>query len=45
MGWLQTFSICFTAVLPSDERDDYLACVRERIKAQLCDSNDRWTAD
>lgn len=45
MGWLQTFSICFTAVLPPDERDDYLACVRERTKAQLCDSNGRWNAD
>lgn len=45
MGWLQTFSLCFTAVLPYDERGDYLACVRERIKTQLCDVDGRWTAD
>jgi len=32
-------------VLPYDERGDYLACVRERIKTQLCDVDGRWTAD
>jgi trans-aconitate methyltransferase len=45
MGWLQTFSICFAALLPPAERDGYLTCVLERIKPQLCDSNGNWTAD
>ena len=45
MGWLATFSGCFTAVLPDAERADYLECVRERIKPQLCDSKGNWTAD
>jgi len=45
MGWLTTFCGCFTAVLPEAERTDYLQCVRERIKPQLCDSSGKWTAD
>ena len=45
MGWLTTFSGCFTAVLPERERADYLACVRQRIKPQLCDATGNWTAD
>jgi SAM-dependent methyltransferase len=44
-GWLATFSGCFTALLPIAEREDYLACVRERIRSSLCDANGRWTAD
>jgi trans-aconitate methyltransferase len=45
MGWLTTFSGCFTAVLPEGERADYLECVRERIKPELCDATEKWTAD
>lgn len=45
MGWLTTFCGCFTAVLPGGQRADYLECVRERIKPQLCDAAGQWTAD
>jgi SAM-dependent methyltransferase len=45
MGWLQTFCGCFTAVLPAAEREDYLECVRRRIKPHLCDAEGNWTAD
>jgi trans-aconitate methyltransferase len=45
MGWLRTFSGCFTAVLPKSEREGYLECVRQRIKPHLCDAKGNWTAD
>jgi trans-aconitate methyltransferase len=45
MGWLTTFSECFTALLPAAQREDYLRCVRERIRPQLCDAAGVWTAD
>jgi SAM-dependent methyltransferase len=45
MGWLTTFSGCFTAVLPTAEHEEYLECVRRRIKPHLCDANGNWTAD
>jgi len=45
MGWLTTFSGCFTAVLPPPERQEYLECVRERIRPHLCDATGKWTAD
>jgi SAM-dependent methyltransferase len=45
MGWLVTFCGSFTAVLPEAEREDYLECVRRRIKPILCDANGNWTAD
>jgi trans-aconitate methyltransferase len=45
MGWLVTFCGSFTSVLPPAEREDYLDCVRRRIKPQLCDANGKWTAD
>jgi trans-aconitate methyltransferase len=45
MGWLATFSGFFTAVLPSDERQNYLESVCERIRPRLCDANGDWTAD
>jgi trans-aconitate methyltransferase len=45
MGWLATFSGCFTAVLPNVEHEEYLQCVRQRIKPQLCDANGNWSAD
>ena len=45
MGWLTTFSHCFTALLPSDERRDYLESVQVRIRPRLCDESGTWTAD
>lgn len=45
MGWLVTFSGCFTAVLPEKDRAAYLECVRDRIKPKLCDAAGRWTVD
>lgn len=45
MGWLTTFSGCFTAGLPDEEHNDYLESVRERIRPHLCDENGQWTAD
>ncbi len=45
MGWLTTFAGCFTAVLPQAEHEEYLECVRERIRPHLCDANGNWTAD
>lgn len=45
MGWLTTFSCSFTAVLPHEERANYLECVRERVRPCLCDDKGHWTAD
>jgi trans-aconitate methyltransferase len=45
MGWLTTFSGCFTALLPLAERQEYLESVRERIRPTLCDASGNWTAD
>ena len=45
MGWLQTFCMCFTSVLPPQERKEYLDCVRNRLKPDLCDAEGHWTAD
>lgn len=45
MGWLTTFSGCFTAVLPHAAREEYLQCVRQRIRPYLCDAHGNWTAD
>src|SRR5450755_2271983 len=45
MGWLVTFSGCFTGKLPRAQREEYLECVRERIKPRLCDEQGHWTAD
>jgi trans-aconitate methyltransferase len=44
-GWLTTFSGCFTAVLPAEERAEYLEAVRQRIKPHLCDAQGKWIAD
>lgn len=44
-GWLATFSGSFTAVLPQAARDEYLECVRQRIRPSLCDAQGNWTAD
>jgi trans-aconitate methyltransferase len=45
MDWLATFAGSFTAVLPAQDRIEYLECVRHRIKPRLCDSGEHWTAD
>lgn len=45
MGWLTTFSGSFSALLPASERADFLQCVRERLRAPLCDSSGTWIAD
>ncbi len=45
MGWLTTFAQCFTAVLPSEERRDYLESVQMHIRPRLCDRSGQWTAD
>jgi SAM-dependent methyltransferase len=45
MGWLATFSGCFTGKLPRTQREEYLECVRGRIKPHLCDKKGNWTAD
>jgi trans-aconitate methyltransferase len=45
MGWLATFSGCFTAVLPPAEREAYLDCVRRRIQPHLRDAQGNWSAD
>jgi trans-aconitate methyltransferase len=45
LGWLETFSESFTAILPASERAAYLQEVRARIQPKLCDSDGKWTAD
>jgi trans-aconitate methyltransferase len=45
MGWLTTFCGAFAAVLPEEQRPEFLGCVRERIKPFLCDSNGKWSVD
>jgi trans-aconitate methyltransferase len=45
LGWLTTFAASFAAVLPEAERQDYLECVRNRVRPTLCDANGNWTAD
>jgi SAM-dependent methyltransferase len=45
MGWLTTFSGCFTALLPRSEREDYLRSVCERIRPHLRSPDGNWTAD
>lgn len=44
-GWLETFAIPFTKVLPEHERGEFLDGVTEKLRPVLCDSNGRWTAD
>jgi len=45
IGWLATFARSFTAVLPPEERAEYLECVRQRVKPHLSDAHGNWTAD
>jgi trans-aconitate methyltransferase len=44
-GWLETFAIPFTKVLPEGERAGFLDEVTERLGPVLCDRQGRWTAD
>ena len=45
LGWLQTFAGPFTAALPAQDHDDYLAAVTARLAPALRDADGRWTAD
>ena len=44
-AWLETFAQNFSATLPLDERPAYLAEVQETLRPELCDAQDKWTAD
>lgn len=44
-GWLETFAIPFTNILPENERGTFLDEVTERLRPALCDEQGRWTAD
>jgi trans-aconitate methyltransferase len=44
-GWLETFAIPFTKVLPEEKRAGFLDEVTERLRPVLCDSDGNWTAD
>jgi trans-aconitate methyltransferase len=44
-GWLETFAIPFTNVLPEADRGEFLDEVTERLRPALCDEQGRWTAD
>ena len=44
-GWLETFAIPFTKLLPEDQRSAFLDGVTDRLRPVLCDFQGRWTAD
>lgn len=44
-GWLETFAIPFTNILPGSERGAFLNEVTEHLRPVLCDEQGRWTAD
>ena len=44
-GWLETFALPFTKLVPEQERGAFLDEVTERLKPALCDSAGQWTAD
>jgi trans-aconitate methyltransferase len=44
-GWLETFAQPYTAVLPEDERQGFVAEVIETLRNVLCDTNGDWKAD
>ena len=44
-GWLETFAIPFTNLLPASDRGAFLDEVTERLRPALCDEQGRWTAD
>jgi trans-aconitate methyltransferase len=44
-GWLETFALNFTEILPRQERAGFLREVKETLKPDLCDGAGQWTAD
>ena len=44
-GWLETFAESFTSGVAPEERNAYIAEVREALRPQLCDENGVWIAD
>jgi trans-aconitate methyltransferase len=44
-GWLETFAIPFTKILPEPDQGPFLDEVTERLRPALCDERERWTAD
>lgn len=44
-AWLETFAESFTSAVSPEERPRLLAEVREELRADLCDSAGRWSAD
>jgi trans-aconitate methyltransferase len=44
-GWLETFAIPFTKMVPEEKRGAFLDEVTERLRPALCDYDGQWTAD
>ena len=44
-AWLETFANPFCAMLPEDQREDFLDEATETLRPVLCDEKGRWTAD
>lgn len=44
-AWLETFANPFCALLPEDQRGDYLDEATKMLSSVLCDDMGRWTAD
>ncbi len=44
-GWLETFANPFCAVLPKEERGNFLDETTNLLRPVLCDEQGRWTAD
>ena len=44
-GWLQTFAIPFSGLLPERDRDAFLDDAVELLRPVLCDEKGNWTAD
>lgn len=44
-GWLRTFAQPYTSQLPESEREAFIATVVEKLKPELCDDQNNWTAD
>ncbi|MFQ5955767.1 MAG: class I SAM-dependent methyltransferase [Kiloniellales bacterium] len=44
-GWLETFGENYLSAVPVAGRPQFIAEVREDLRADLCDAEGRWTAD
>ena len=44
-GWLQTFALPFSGLLPEQDRDAFLDDAVEILRPVLCDEQGNWTAD